>query len=294
MKKRLPKDNRVSTNPVSISPGSLEERVLLSVRRHRFIRASHLAILESNLDSMVLDELVQEKFLRLPKAQYRYGVSKRGLDLVYGLGSKGIRYLHKAGYLASARMQEKEVREIYLEHTLLITDFMVCLEISLPKETRILYEDSLAPKHVGSVSWRIPIRYGAEKIEIGVIPDRVFGLKTGDSLQVFCLEADRGTMPVKRKNPRQTSFYRKILAYRETWKSEVLGKKFGWSRFRVLTITSSKSRCDHLVRMCAETTKGGGSGLFLFADSTAYKASGSVFHMEWTLGNGLHPVKLTS
>lgn len=79
-------------------------------------------------------------FIKTSKAQYRNDFDTGGSsrvpkeDLVYGLGPKGIRYLHKQGSLSSARMHEKEVREIYLEHTLLIADFMVRMETELPLE----------------------------------------------------------------------------------------------------------------------------------------------------------------
>src|SRR4051794_38118035 len=81
----------------------------------------------------------------------------------------------------------------------------------------------------------------------------------------FFLEADRGTMPVVRKGLRQTSFLRKLLAYRETWRQGVHKARLGIPNFRVLTVTASRERVEHLVEAC-RSLAGGGSRLFFFKD----------------------------
>ena len=70
---------------------------------------------------------------------------------------------------------------------------------------------------------------------LGVVPDRVFALEyegPGGELQRvhFFLEADRGTMPVVRTGLKQTSFYRKLLAYEATWTQKIHQRKLGINR----------------------------------------------------------------
>lgn len=69
--------------------------------------------------------------------------------------------------------------------------------------------------------WQVEVRHGGKPYRLGVEPDRIFGLQfdrtpEGRRRSFFFLEADRGTMPVERKGLAETSFLRKLLAYRET------------------------------------------------------------------------------
>jgi len=101
-----------------------------------------------------------------------------------------------------------------------------------------------------SVKPREPFRWTVkigDRFKCGVIPDRVFGLESTDKfgnrqMSWFCLEADRGTMPVTRAKLDQSSFYRKLLAYQATWERNIHRTQFGWHRFRVLTVTTDSAR----------------------------------------------------
>lgn len=59
-------------------------------------------------------------------------------------------------------------------------------------------------------------------------------------------------MPVVRASPAQSSIYRKLLACRETWRSGLHVNQLGWRRFRVLTLTSSAERRNHLIDVSKE------------------------------------------
>jgi hypothetical protein len=90
---------------------------------------------------------------------------------------------------------------------------------------------------------------------------------TGEVQRVyFFLEADRGTMPVVRSGLKQTSFYRKLLAYEATWTQKFHQRKLGIHRFRVLTVTTNAMRVASLLEACSHLKRG--HGLFLFADRT--------------------------
>jgi hypothetical protein len=118
----------------------------------------------------------------------------------------------------------------------------------------------------------------------GVIPDRVFGLEFSDEFgrQNHCwyfLEADCGTMPVTRHNLDQSSFYRKLLAYEATWRKELHRTRLGFDRFRVLTVTRSPQRVDHMLEVCSQLQRG--QGLFLFTEASSLLAGGDVLTKGW-------------
>jgi hypothetical protein len=124
-------------------------------------------------------------------------------------------------------------------------------------------------------------------LKLTAFPDRVFALEylnaQGEPNRlVFFLEADRGTMPVKRTNFSQTSFYRKLLAYEATWSQMIHGSLFGFNRFRVLTVTTSAERVKSLMAACSELHSG--HGLFLFADISVLKEPGKILGAVWQSG----------
>ena len=113
--------------------------------------------------------------------------------------------------------------------------------------------------------------YGAT---LGVVPDRVFAIEYTDRIGQrqrvhFFLEADRGTMPVVRGGLKQSSFFRKLLAYEATWAQKVHQRKLGINRFRVLTVTTNALRLNSILDACSRLKRG--HGLFLFADRTVLK-----------------------
>ena len=100
----------------------------------------------------------------------------------------------------------------------------------------------------------------------------------------FFLEADRGTMPVVRKGLAQTSILRKLICYQETWRQGIQRSYLGISNFRVLTVTTSRERVEHLVEAC-RSLGGGGSRLFLFMDQERL-SRGDILRQEWVNGEG--------
>jgi hypothetical protein len=209
--------------------------------------------------------------------------------MVYALGPGGRQYLSSQGVLYSHRQQEKRVKILYLAHTLKVADFMINLQLSLPDDVELYHGDEFRILFSAKegVKWRIPIEFRSETIEIGVIPDYTFALVRDHEICVYCLEVDRGTMPVYREKPIQTSFVRKIIAYHQTWKTGFAAENFDWKRFRVITVTSSPERNAHLISACRKTCDGsGGERLFLFTPEQEIAESSNIFYHPWSTGKG--------
>ena len=146
------------------------------------------------------------------------------------------------------------------------------------------------------LAWPVPIPSKGREVTPWVIPDRLYGLHSTEqgSRRYFCLEVDRGTMPVVRSNPYQSSYLRKMLAYSHTHARDVLYREFGIDRFQVLTLTTSKERIrtmqdayrEHIPRELRRPN------LFLFAELAATDLDTDVFALTWQNANG-KPTKLT-
>jgi hypothetical protein len=215
--------------------------------------------------------------------------------MVYGIGRKAAPILKCELPLPFHRLewsQENRVGRIFLDHALLVSDVMVALEVACRrrKDVRLLTSDEATLPAV-TARKRQPFQWTAEiakGITCGVIPDRVFGLEFTDqsgqqNLSWFFLEADRGTMPVFRDGLEQSSFARKLLAYEATWRKNLHRTRLGFDRFRVLTVTRSPQRVEHLVEACSQLDSG--RGLFLFADESALSAHGDILTLPWQTGH---------
>ncbi len=93
---------------------------------------------------------------------------------------------------------------------------MVALEIACRQrgDVRLLIEHEI-PLPAATCNQRAPFQWtvtGSGKEKLGVIPDRVFALESGDKGErILCfLEADRGTMPVGRAKHDASSIARKL------------------------------------------------------------------------------------
>jgi hypothetical protein len=124
--------------------------------------------------------------------------------------------------------------------------------------------------------------------EVGVIPDLVFGLELGDGSQRnFMVEIDRGTMPVSRSDPDQTSFQRKMRVYLGAHAAKQHERQFGWRNFRVLTVTTDPDRIATMMTALRQirVPRSAGPSLFLFSTFNALRPSDPLAYC-WQDGSG--------
>ena len=268
-----------------------DSQMIRLVHRHRFLRSREIVTLIGGSAQQLLRRLhllYHHGYLERPRAQIQYYERGGSKSIVYGLGNKGGALLEKLGISVdpiSWSEKNNAVGRVYLEHALLVSDVMVALELACQKHdgVKFIHEHELGlPWRRQPFGWRVKIQNG---FNIGVIPDRVFALEfsdaSGKTQRVhYFLEADRGTMPVKRSNLSQTSYFRKLLAYEATWTQKIHQRILGIQRFRVLTVTSIPGRVKSLVEACSELKRG--HGLFLFADKSIL--SGDILSAVWQCG----------
>ncbi len=220
--------------------------------------------------------------------------------LVYALGNRGAEILETGGDLRSGGIRwdtkNRNLSRVFLHHTLAVAEVMVAFEVACRDTEGVEFirpEEILAaaPEETRRLRipfrWQVDVRAGEKLHRLGVEPDQIFGLRFAGKPEhrrcaYFFLEADRGTMPVARQGLAQTSFRRKLLGYRETWRQGLHRMHLGIPNFRVLTVTTTRERIRHLVEAC-QSFPGGGSRLFLFADRESL-GLGDILAYEWVNG----------
>ena len=275
--------------------------IMAHVARHRFLSSQHLAALDGGSEQNLLRclrVLFDHSYLDRPYAQLAHIPVSGPRPMVYGLARRGAQALREHYRHMSERSdwteRNKRAGASFIGHTLAIADFMVALEIACHErnDVELLREAEIiaaAPERTRTA--REPLRLVVpgldNKIGISsVVADGLFGLVfPDDTAAYFLLEIDRGSMPVVRSRFDQTSFKRKLKIYWEAWKAERHVAHFGVKQIRVLTVTESRVRLDHMIDAINEITDGKGSNFFLFAEKSRFNKT-SPLDAQWTSGKG--------
>jgi len=262
--------------------------ILRAVYRHRLLSSGHLVSLAGGSPQRVLrrlQSLFHHGYLDRPRAQLDW-YSEGSKPLVYALGRKGAKAIGRAG--GRWTQKNRELGRGFLHHTLAVADALVSIELAcretggpkfVPEEDLRASLPATAHPDGNPFRMRVSFRYRGRRETLGIIPDGVFALRysdrsSGRETDYFFLEADRGTMPVTRKNLLRTSLARKYLAYHAAWKQGLHARLFGLPNFRVLIVTTTEARRRNLERALPEVL-GSGKRLFVFEAAPAVLGAAS-------------------
>jgi hypothetical protein len=282
---RLPRFQR-DQSVTSLLLTERDRELMRQVYQNRFLRSTHLVSLLTGSHQQLLrrlQRLYHHGYLDRPRAQIDY-YRQGSRPMVYGIGNKAMDFLTRDMGIPERKInwtaKNRTITRLFMEHALVISDVMVAIESSCRKHNiECIRLDSKK-----LLKWNVTVHRDGVSTSIGVVPDRVFGLKIAGTTRWFFLEADRATMPVERNNLQQSSFARKLLAYHETWRQKILNDSF--PRFQVLTVTTTPERVRNLIAATRSVTAGKGAGLFLFADRHAVDQSSDFLQVRVCNGRG--------
>ena len=132
--KRKPLYRRAPTDNFRLQ--KRDKEIIFQIYKHRFLNSRHITALIEGSDQRILrrlNVLFHANYLARPLEQIR--PYKRGSDpMVYGIGNEGAKLLERDFKIPRGKIEwtrkNREVKQVYLEHTLMVANFMVCLEIS--------------------------------------------------------------------------------------------------------------------------------------------------------------------
>ena len=291
--KRTPRFER---KPQEVGGLKLQERdigIIRLVSDHRFLNSDHIKLLTDSSDKAILrrlQKLFHHGFLDRPSYQLVYPL-KGTQKMIYALGDRGADLLAEKFGTDRGKIKwnekNKEVKDRHIQHTLMISDFRVCLQLALKNvpDTNILFWQKENPQELKDHVY-IEDSQGRRR-KAPIVPDGFFGVQSPKGKAYFFLEADQSTMD----NPR---FLRKMKAY-WVWgmKEKRHTKRFGIKAFRVLTITKSEQRKENLRRITQRADdRQRGSLMFWFATEKEYSSQKpeSILEAIWQTAkdNKLH------
>lgn len=282
---RLPRFARAPES-LGLSLTDRDRTILRAISRFRFLNSEQIVRLLDGSPQPILrrlQKLYHHGYVDRPRAQIDYFHRGGSKPLIYGLGRKGSMEVFPEGD-QRPRFDNLHVGKLHLQHTLEIAEVLIGVELACRRRPgfRFIPESELL-RDEQSFHWAVTVQHGGTTKRVGLIPDGVFALEDarGERAYYF-LEADRGTMPVQRESLSQSSFFRKMLAYEATWTRCLHQSRFGFHRFRVVTVTSSAKRIASLIEACGQLPRG--QGLFLFIDATSFRTSDPL-EQRWFTGH---------
>ena len=252
--------------------------------RHRFLRSTHIAALVGrSLDRTNdrLSKLFHAGYLDRPRAQLDYYPTAGSAPIAYALADRGARLLIERDGVEFANVEwsrkNREAGRPFIDHQLEVMDFYVALQLAAARrdDIRLIHPDEMVATFPDQsfaagnpFALRVKLAEKGTVREFGLVPDLVFGLRFADgSRRCFMVEIDRGTMPVTRSNPTQTSFEKKMRLYLAAHAARQHQRHFGWKTFRVLAVTTDRHRAKSMMEALrhSRVPNSPGSGLFFFA-----------------------------
>jgi DNA-binding Lrp family transcriptional regulator len=283
--------------------------IIRQIARHRLIRSTHVAELVGRSVDRTNDRLrslFHAGYIDRPRAQLDYYPMAGSAPMVYALANRGARLLRERDGINFTNLElsrkNREAGRPFIEHQIEIVNFQVALQRASRgrSDVRFVHPDEIVnespgPTYLSHKPFAVRVRLSDKGVmrDVGVVPDLVFGLDLADhSRRNFTVEIDRGTMPIVRADPDQTSFARKMRLYLTVHAAKLHERQFNWKNFRVLTVTTDQRRVasmiDVLRRMRVPHSPG--PALFLFTTFNAIHASNPLEH-EWHGGDG-RPARL--
>jgi hypothetical protein len=269
---------RTSTGKrIAITPRDVE--IFKSLERYRYLRSTYIHAFVGGLSQTRfkerLGDLFHEGFIDRPSQQWAFA-NARHSPVIYELGAGARRVLQEVGSDLSDRctfLADAGHRQFL--HSLMICEVLASLDLAVRSTTglRFIGWPEILRKAPGGtqcseVPFRLPVPSGGT-----LVPDGLFGLEytvdTARSYRFFALEADRGTMPVQRSRPGQTSYLGKIAAYRDIIARQVHKTHWGIPNLLVLTITTSEDRTQAMMNGLSNNNVGDNASFLFKAVATA-------------------------
>jgi len=251
-------------------------RILLSVGQMKFLASSQVAALFGTSQQAInkrLNLLFHNHYLGKlpahlsPKVFNSPDVYFVNLDRTARakLAEKGVTLPHH---------KRKQPKRAHLQHTLLTNDIVIAFELAarenpdtefVPSHQLLTTTDRASLRH----PWKVPAFLPERGITRSAYPDAAFAIhdKNTSKIQLYLVEADRMTEPIARNNKKLfnvSNIKAKLIIYHTAWQQGVFRERFGLPATRILFVTLSEERAQHMQKLANNLFDGRASGLFIF------------------------------
>lgn len=287
--------------------------IIRAVQNHRLLRSrDHLVPLFGG------SRHVQRRLQKLTEARFLYQLKRRPHEqAIYAIGNRGSDLMRERFGVPRPKVdwgaQNKTLTEHHVEHTLLISDILVRIELGCRARPGARFVDltEIIERHASNrvkkkarsvggkpIRWRVAVRSGEWQGDAYIEPDGMFGIEEAGKTSWFFLEADRASMSVIPDNPclDRSSIFKKMLQYWTSWSFKDVGgdnlikQSFGMADVRTLFVLSTEARGNIRLERCLLANRyfqsGKGTGLFLFVKRETLLEATDILTAPLTSGTG--------
>jgi hypothetical protein len=264
----------------------------------------------TNRDEEILEAVARYRLLSLPFLLRIVGGSERGVGnrlrlltlykyivrlaakitepLAYGLANKGAHLLAKRGVNINPRLDWTAANhrsDYFRAHTLKIADTMLHFQRAANENVITLVDHYDLLTHMPETtrnttrpfSVRVTIRHQHKPLTITIISDRLFALVYPNERHNFALEQDLGTMDIwANRLVGKSSIRRKHLGYFHAREQRRFLDRWGFKSFRVLTVTTSDTRINTMLRTQRHFVPTCPPGFFLYSTAERLAQHGAL------------------
>jgi hypothetical protein len=283
---------------IELSVRDLEIFKLLT--RYRYLRSTYIHAFVGEASETRFKErlgnLFHEGYLDRPAQQWEFA-DARCMPAVHENGRGAMNALRACGVgLDADERQIAGTAHRQFLHALMICEVLASIELSVRADPRlrfIAWPEILARAPEAVRASRTPLRLPVPSGGY-LVPDGAFGLEYRDgnakTFRFFALEADRGTMPISRSKPGQTSYLGKLAAYGEIIREHIHKAHWGVPNLLILTLTTSPARAAEIIAKLG--TDGSPAFLFKAVDAkTLMRPAPRLLTEPWTRA-GLPPLSI--
>ncbi len=227
--------------PTTLRDSDLE--ILGYCHELRFCTIDHLASLTGRHRQALnlrINQLIAEKYI------HRYRFPNPNHKHIYSMGSQGYQHLAFHGLVrledVPSRLRATELKPMFLDHTLLVTDIHAYLILASRNTPKRLIEWREGKELYESVTF---FEDGKKK-RLPVCPDAFFQIDDDGKRLAYALEADRGTTT-------RRTFDDKINAYWRFLEQNRQINAYGVKWFRVVTVTLTQARAGGLAELANQS-----------------------------------------
>lgn len=238
---------------------SLGKRLVLTERdlaifrtlaRYRYLRSTYLHAFAGGASETRfkerLGDLFHEGYVDRPEPQWQFA-DGRFSPAIHELAQRGRRLLLTREPLpAPLTFLNGSVHRQFL-HGLMICEVLASLELAIAArpDVRFLgWPDILARAPLQTQSATMPFRLPLGSASL--VPDALFGLEYSHGnerkYRFFAVEADRGTMPIRRTAGLQTSLMAKLASYQQALQQQAFRTHWGIPNLMVMTVVQTQER----------------------------------------------------
>lgn len=239
---------------IALSERDIEIFRLLA--RYRYLRSTYIHAFVGGASETRLKErmgdLFHEGYLDRPSQQWEFA-DARHAPVVYESGRGARQALCAVGEGDGESRRTAPPPHKQFLHTLMTCEALASIELAVRASDClrfIAWPEILAKAPTATQALNMPLRLPLSSGG-SLVPDAVFGIEYGGDdarrYRFFALEADRGTMPIGRTRPGQTSYLGKLAAYREAIGQQVHNVHWGTPNLLVLTLTTGEARMLEII-----------------------------------------------